>query len=724
MNAEEIERDLRPFADPATDVTVSASTKLVRVKLVRDAVQHAVSVDLPSGKVKVRYEGTENPVERRFISLRSLLASKEYADAQAMADNQRRVLSSLMVDDFIEPEGTLDGRPLSQAAFDESALLASREAKKEPLSLILIDGAAGVGKTSLIARLVARRAGSYGREAVEPPVLHVANRGRRLASLDELIALSIQLIRGRFTYDQVPALIRQGVIQIAIDGFDELVDAEGYADTWAVLREFLSEVGSGGPILLAGRDTFFELTKFRERLHDIASRTAISHASLSPITPDAAKEWLKRQGWSEEDVNSAQASDLLKEGSYALRPFFLQEVAKLEGLDALLETLSNPRDYLVGRFIEREAGLITQRIELDRATASEHLWHLFELIALEMAESETEAVDLPFLQLAVDVTFSPVLSDTDLAKLRHKAGSFALMDVDVRQDFRRFPHTEISNHFLASALLRQIRAKQVTRFLRRGFFGTDLLTVIGEKMITLENAQLAEVRRNLAAFASSEVGSERLSENSASMLIGSAVGECPPDFTLVGLAAGDAVLFGSPGPVRVADSSVIRLDCRGADLSDIAFSGCRVTTLVVDDATVLGNTAPEVLSLIRAGHGSTTACYDPVEIAKWLLGHMKPKDISIRNPEAIRLLERVCRVFLRQFFVKDDQLDPTGRYLQDDLWPSIESILSTYGRVRRNDSKDASGRPGEFVHLINAGALLARASQEDREIWTAVGSIG
>lgn len=719
-----LERDLRPFADPATEVEVSANNQTIRVLLTRDGEGHTITLSADSGHVRLQTAQDGQPVTRDFPGLRSLLASQYFSSIQVLADTQRRLLDSQRVSAFIEPEGEIDGEPLTLNSFQQQASLRERGAHDKPIGLILLDGSAGVGKTSLISQLVLSRAESYGREGNQPPVLHVANRGRRLVSLDELIALSIQLVRGRFTYDQVPALVRHGVLQIAIDGFDELVDADGYADTWSVLRDFLNEIESGGPIILAGRDTFFDLTKFSERLHDLSAKVEIKHASLSPITPATAKTWLTRIGWSAEELNSSEANELLKPDSYVLRPYFLSTIAPLGGVNSVLGDLVSPRDFLVRSFLQREAKLITERVNMDEKTAAKLLWELFELVALEMAEAETESVDLPFLQLAVDLTFERALKDSsDLAKLRHKAGSFALMDVDARQGFRRFPHTEISNHFLASALFKEVLSGKIPRFLRRGYFGTDLLLIVGEQMLSLSANIFDDLRSRLITLMRNDVGAERLSDNVTSLLATSVIVDTPDELLIERANAGDVVLFGTTGSARMVEVGINRLDCRGANLSAITFDQCSVSVLVVDDQTLIGPTRPVVGSLMVETAGKTAVLYNPEEINDWVSAHQAHRDDSQVENEATRLLERVARVFLRQFFIKSDPFDPAGRYLSEDLWPAIEEKLALAGRLRRTDRKDASGKRGEFIHIINPGALLERASEEDRQIWRSVAEL-
>lgn len=724
MELNDFERDIRPFADPATDVEVVEGLNTFRAKLTRDGSDLTVMVERETGKVAVNVNS--NKVPRSFVSFRSLLASDLFASVKSMAENQRRMLASTTENIFIEPEGQVDGSPLSQKAFEHASYLKPIDVSSPPITLMLIDGPAGVGKTSLITRLVAARAVNYGRDANEPVILHVANRGRRLASLDDLVALSIQLIRARFTYDQVPALLRNGVIQIAIDGFDELVDADGYADAWSVLKEFLNEVDRGGPILLAGRDTFFDLSGFREKLGKIGARTTISHVRLSAITPKAAREWLIKRGWPEGDLKTDEAQDLLKENSYALRPYFLSEIAELGGMDQLLQELVSPREFLVRKFIEREAELITARVPLSKAKAAELLRELFELIAIEMAEAETEAVDVPFVQLAVEFTFAKELKDpADLAKLRHKAGSFALMDTDARQDFRRFPHTEISNHFLAGALLNRLREGTTPRLLRRGYFGSDLMSVIGDAFVAAKADDVVKIRQRLVDAMRSEVGFERLSENACSLALQSlVVNAIDQTLMLSGFSAGEVVLFGTSGRADLKDVSVSRLDARGVDLKAVSFSNCRISTMLVDETTAFGNLPPAADQLMVEAEGAQQILRSPDGIAAWIATHGSDHGPAGGiNTEAVALLAKVARVFTRQFFIKDDEAEADGRYLASPLWKPIEVILEEAGRVRRNDRRGTAGRNSDFVHIVNANALLASVTEQDREIWRKVASV-
>jgi hypothetical protein len=132
--------------------------------------------------------------------------------------------------------------------------------------------------TGLICDLL-QRAKRQQEAAPLPPILHVASRGKKISVLNQVLAESIDLIRAKFTFDQVPALIRHNLLQVAIDGFDELVDAEGYRDAWSALKQFFEDTIYGGPIILAVHPSSafgIRLVQFRldDRLVDEATLVA------------------------------------------------------------------------------------------------------------------------------------------------------------------------------------------------------------------------------------------------------------------------------------------------------------------------------------------------------------------------------------------------------------------------------------------------------------------
>ena len=129
-------------------------------------------------------------------------------------------------------------QPLDINALDDHLL--PRDCDEPSVRVMLIDGPAGIGKTKLIEFLTASRADRF-RTTGRPLVLHVQSRGRVLTFLQDLIAFSLQRLRLEVTFDQLPVLVRHGLVTLAIDGFDELGDPNGYDLAWGQVNEPLAK---------------------------------------------------------------------------------------------------------------------------------------------------------------------------------------------------------------------------------------------------------------------------------------------------------------------------------------------------------------------------------------------------------------------------------------------------------------------------------------------------
>ena len=92
--------------------------------------------------------------------------------------------------------------------------------------LLLIDGPAGVGKTTIVREAALLRAETY--DGSLPLILQIVSRGRVLQNIADLIAFALQDVRANLTIGELMVLIRHGLITLAIDGFDELSDPNGF----------------------------------------------------------------------------------------------------------------------------------------------------------------------------------------------------------------------------------------------------------------------------------------------------------------------------------------------------------------------------------------------------------------------------------------------------------------------------------------------------------------
>lgn len=721
LTGEKFKRDLISFADPATEVNLKEAQKTSRIQMVRNGHEFDLILTHETGEIHARHANN-----KKYSSARSLLASPDFADIKSLISTQARLLSDFDIDSQIPPEGLLDGKSLALQTLTRKLNPSAAHGEGEHLRVLLLDGPAGVGKTSLIKRLVSQRARSREENSSAIPILHILSRGRRLSSLDESLAQSLQLIRAKFTFDQLPTLIRNGIVQLAIDGFDELVDPEGYRDAWYALRDFFELTKHGGPIILAGRDTFFDEQRFSAQMKGSSLSTTLTHVRLTEVSPTTAKSWLIERGWNKSDIEDPYTDSVLRPGSYTLRPYFLQELSKAKSWKAIESYDASPRAYLVDQFLQRESEILTEKIPLDVATIKTRLITIFEEIATEMSDTESDAIDISFLQMTTEIAFGDCLSETDLAKLRHKSGSFALLANDAREGFRRFPHSEIAHHFTSRALLRLVRSGEPTRFLRRGIVGSDLLAIFAELTDSSEPIIVDDLLHNLQRKLANESSFDRFPDNAASLLLTALCRSSDQEFSVSDLQASNVCWFGNIPKASISDTKIQRVDAYEANLSEVVYERCEISDLYVDETTKFGMSHPTVHRLhVRKQKGGISDLFDPTDIEKWISTH----SISIQsepeqNIEAIELLDKVCRVMLRHHQIKDHESDTHGRLLQSRIWKEVEKILTDENLLTRHHGKSTAGANAPFVRIRDPFALLAnRGTGPASKIWKRIANI-
>lgn len=714
-------RDLAPFSDPATQTNLKKTNKTSLLEITRNGTLHKYLLMHEDGSLLARHAN-----DKKYVSLGSLLASPDFADIRNLWTTQSRIYRDFDIENLIPPEGELNSRKLALQTLSRAAT--PQRGTHANMKVMLLDGPAGVGKTSLIKRLLVQRLRSNAESGANlPPLLHIDSRGRRLSSLDEVLAQSLQLIRAKFTYDQLPSLIRNGLVQLAIDGFDELVDPDGYRDAWFALRDFFELTGSGGPIILAGRDTFFDQHEFTEKMRKLDQPVEVDHVRLTEVAPASAVSWLRNHGWNQTDLEDSYTNLVLRAGSYTLRPYFLQELANANGWKAIEEQDLTPRAYLVDRFLDRECKLLSAKIELDEADIKDCLTAVFEEVAVEMADTESDAVDLSFLEMTTEIAFSGKIPSTELGKLRHKAGSFALLENDSRESFRRFPHTEIMHHFLARALLRLFVTAEPIRFLRRGVVTSDLLAIFGELVLTCDDAQLNAFVAAIQKTLGRETSFDRLFDNASSLLLTSLTRDSTERLgTLTDLSASTVVLFGDISDCVLEKVQIQRLDAFEANFANVDFKDCKVSHLHVDGTTRFGTSAPSVHRLhVKNAKGAVQTIFDPSEISTWIQAHSTK--LAVKSPEnkaAVELLDKVCRVMLRRHMIKDHETDQAGKLLSLQYWPEIEAILTAASLIDRRNNRPMSGANAPFVKIKDPFGLLAnRGSSVNALIWRKVAAI-
>lgn len=696
--------DVIAFADPFTEQKIKRVQGKSRISLIRNGRDVVYEMHSETGVVTAKHR------ERTYPNMRSLLASEEFSNIARFAETQRRLFDKQPNGLAIPSTIKLDGKVVNS-----SELAARLNNDSGKTVLILLDGPAGVGKTFQVEQLARAQAAKCASGAVVPPVLHISSRGRRLSNFRDVLAATTQEMGAAFGARQVPILVRYGLLVAAIDGFDELVDADGYEDAWLALKEFVDDVGDSGTIILAARDTFVEEQELLHRIQRADESVSLWMGHIQPVSPEEATQWLVNAcSWKAADIDASVTADILYEGSYALRPFFLKSLGDAGGWVHVVDT--GPRTFLAESLVRREAKLVAQ--QLGGVSANEitpALTNLFQEISLEMAARETDSVEVDHLAFLVQYCFEGIIDDKAIRKLSHKAGSFALLEPTLINGRRKFTHTELQYYFLGGALLRSLESRSIPMMLRRSAVGAEHLEVFSE-VFANEEARARKASEFLSSVVSSDISSDSLATNGGGIVIlAFSLGLIE---RLDYLTVIDAIFAGDAPEGEFAESSVSRLDISGSNVSRITFTNVDVGTLVVSSSTTFGKSIPNLEALeIRSEDGALTE-RDPEKIREYISARtFSDKLSSYSNSPSVALLERVARRAVRYFYLRQHGDDDVGSLLlKDDHWPNVKITLEKMDRIEVKKGRPMHGRPSPLIRVINPKGLLDYLDRDTQRI--------
>lgn len=693
--------DIGSFSDPFTETKIKHSSKSARIDLLRNGRELSYEIDMESGRVTSKHRRTVHP------DVNSLLASDEFANLQQLALTQLRAYRKepRSIPARIKLNGAWAGRD------DVCNLLTSRS---DAMRLLLLDGPAGVGKTFQIRELVAAQARAFDKNRPSAPILHVSSKGRRLSNLPDVLASSTQDLAASFRAPHVPILVRRGLLIVAIDGFDELVDADGYDDSWSALRSFINSIGFGGCMLLAARDTFVEEQELLAKIEKDKSQVDLSVANIIPPSPAAAIEWLSQApSWKAADINSDITADILSEGSYALRPFFLRELQDAKGWKEVLDV--GPRGFLVNKLIHRESVLLAQQVGgVSAEQMKSRLHDLLRDVALEMGAREVDWIEVNHLGFMTEYAFDGLLDESSVRKLAHKSGSFALLEPTGDAGKRSFPHSEIRGYFLGSAILASLVKGILPSVLRRAILGAETMEVFSE-VFEAGGEDTKDAANFLLHQFAAQTGVDSLSSNAgALLLVLSGLGFIN---RLDYLDVIDGTFAGGVPLLLINESKLGRLDARSADLANLKLVGTVVETLVVDMRTRFGagNIGISNIEVRTKDHSEVIRGEERVKA--YIEERLAEQLASLRTSEHLDFFYKVVRRVIRQVYLREHGGDDDGYFLvQDPKWPAIREILLRNGRLDVVENKQAKGVKSSFVRIKRPRDLLELGSSGTSEI--------
>jgi hypothetical protein len=699
--------DLVPFADLGTTVEATAGGFVLK----RNGVRTEVVVHGDGYAVR----GAEEP-DQIWADAGLVLASPRFGDLARIAQNQAVVLGSVRLEGTpvpitsvlkqvagSVPEFVLQDEPWK--ALDQWLRGLRRTQSDEGTDLLLIDGPAGVGKTTIVREAALLRAEIY--DGSLPLILQIVSRGRVLQNIADLIAFALQDVRANLTISELIVLIRHGLITLAIDGFDELSDPNGFQTAWSGLNSLIEGARGSATILLAGRETFVSTETIRRQLVSFRStEDRLSALSLSDPDPMAARDWLlSRPGWDAALLSMDFVEPIFVKDSYALRPFFLEVIGREP--DALRDNeppASDLLSYLVDVMTRREATKFVESLDPPNGNDAIRVYGAYvgrflEEVARDLAENQSDSIAEDALDLLATVAANGLLPDDQIAAVVQRARTIVFLANDVQPGHARFAHEQIQQHFLSREALRSVGEGETPRYVRRNLFGRESLEVFGHVARgRSDEAQLflRAVRRGISA-----PSRDRTATNLSALGIAAACGAAPDN---ADLRIRDVWLnelhfpFSPPPGISIQDTVISVLRVAGVDLRNVEFrNGVDVATLEIDRQTLLPPSLP-MPQLVETQKGTIA---DQREIERIL----KPGTAAVADAGIVwsagltELLGRVERY--RPFWLRTniEDTDPQGRrIISHDDWPALYAALKELDYVTIR-SRQAAGVRADFVHF-------------------------
>lgn len=713
-------QDLLPFVDIGTPAPkVAQKSEGMQATFVRDGREIRLHIDSDSGKVSLQKKGFP---QKGFSSFSSMLASEDFANLKKLAKSQAELLRGVAAfERKLLPFNAFTHKGVRVEGVDQVNSLINAEPRQDGAAeVILIDGPAGIGKTKLVEQLALLRADSY-LASPTPLILHVRSRGRVLSNLQDLMAFSLQTLRSNTTYDQVPILLKHGLIAVAVDGFDELGDPNGYELAWSQVNDLISAARGKGVVLLSGRDTFLGRDRlFRDVQSLRQNYDVVTSLTLGPVTPVQAREWLKTRGWTDVHFKIPAVASLLDEGSFALRPVFLNLMsAHLEPKRLREESDSFLTPLLVQHMLQREAKLFGDAVEsiVSLPFIEDFLLRFLIEVAREMADAQSESLDETTLSWIVEIALGDGYPEELVRLVRNRASVIAALKPDVRSGYKAFVHSHIQNYFLSLAILEAVGRGETPKFLKRNVLGSELIAVFGDvaaKAAEASAPQMSAFLSHALSMASIYGGVDRTSRNSGALVVsllsllkdGDIVRDSDIDET---------VIRGTASKVTLSKISIHQLDCRAADLSDVSFEDCKVVNLIANEATRFSPSFP-LPKLIALEGGDDVI--DSSDIENWLTRHGRNATATVAKGLAspalaehpmFKLLGSACRV--RQYWLRLGDDVQADKILKNGYWDDLAAALRNCNLLRE-EARQAAGAKSTFTHIRRRERILAEDSSD------------
>lgn len=415
---------------------------------------------------------------RRLATQTTLLEGVYKRRSRRELTNRRATI--ILYECFVPQQLRIEAHPSGATGLDALRGLVAAADGHVGTRIVFLAAQAGQGKSSLLDVFTIEQAHRFLNGSDDRLCLYVDAQGRGLARLDEAIARQLNDLQFMLSYSAIVSLVREGLITLIVDGFDELIGNRGtYDDAFGSLSNFIEVLGGRGTIVAATRSSYFtQEYGSRGTLFDADDEFAYELLLTEVVEwPRAAqKEYFNRvaaqAGLRDTTLRRARSSfnRLQKADSANLlsRPLFARDLSLLVvddwSLDEDERIATTPElvDVLATNYMERET--TTKLLTRDRSQilTIERLGQYYAEIAGEMWRLEARELDARTVRELLDLLIEEwgiSVEGGDILRARYASLPFLGLDSAGRRV--AFEHEVFFSYFLSKTLALELRDPRI-----------------------------------------------------------------------------------------------------------------------------------------------------------------------------------------------------------------------------------------------------------------------
>jgi hypothetical protein len=469
MDLKEILADIAAFADSEEAVAMDKGFVVFQ----RDRQTFECKIVETATGVVVQLGGRTLPY-RKFLGEE---LGRMSVLAEALREKRKDVLP------FIDTQGVMT-TSLGSSSQSFSALDALGTACLErpfgETKLIFLTADAGHGKTALLRRLTRKFADAYLSNKSDVLLFHIDTQGRSFVRLEEAVARDLGQLRmfGLF-YPGVLRLVRNGLLALAIDGFDELLAEIGVGEAYSGLGALLRQLEGRGVLVASARSAYFQVENYAAQTRLLTANPdthiVVEHMRLEPWTRKETVEYFNLYR-GEDGARINDPAGLYDELSATLgtdhpvlrRPFLVYRMAALLAANAyaagdLARELGQSGLQVVPKVIH---ALLKREVEekwrdpngQPYLTVDQHVV-LLSAIADEMWSQGKSSLPVEVVQIVCEAVIEVLKIPTaHRVQVVQRIRAHALLPPGSMGDLS-FDHEEFLNFFLAMRLVQLLKTK-------------------------------------------------------------------------------------------------------------------------------------------------------------------------------------------------------------------------------------------------------------------------